>query len=81
MDALYEIETDRLRYCLCDVLLNDRASHVLFDCVSMRQSRNTEWQMVNSTMPPALSIEFERMSVTEGTLFIAKRFNGSYIKE
>ncbi len=32
-------------------------------------------------MPPALSIEFEGMSITEGTLFIAKGFNGSYIQE
>ncbi len=32
-------------------------------------------------MPPALSIEFERMSITEGTLFLAKGFNGFYIQE
>ncbi len=28
-------------------------------------------------MPPALSISIERMSITEGTLFIAEGFNGS----
>ncbi len=78
---LHEFETNRSKCCLCDVLFNDRASHVLFDCVGMRQSRDTEWQRVNSTMPPAISIEFERMSITEGTLYIAKGSNGSYIQE
>ncbi len=47
----------------------------------MRQNRDTEWQMVNNTMSPALRIEFERMSITGGTLFIAKGFNGSHMQE
>ncbi len=38
---LHEIETDISKCCLCDVLFNDRASHVLFNYVSMRQSRDT----------------------------------------
>ncbi len=76
-----EIEIYRSKCCLCDVLFNDKVSHVLFDCVSMRQNIDTEWQWMNSTMPPALSIEFDRMSITEGILFIAKGFNGSYIQE
>ncbi len=76
---LHEIEADRSKCCLCDVLFSDRANHVLFDCVSMRQSSVTEWQQVNDTTQPVLGIECERMSITEGTLFIAKVFNGSYI--
>ncbi len=61
-------QINRLKCCFCDVLFNDWATHVLFDCVCMRQNRDIEWQRVNSTMPPALSIEFERMSIIKGTL-------------
>jgi hypothetical protein len=78
---LHERDTDRLKCCLCDEAISDKTSHVLFTCEQLVPKREPGWLRVINALPPALSVEINRMSAKEKTTFLANGFNGTYTAE
>ena len=78
---LHERDHGRETCCLCDIVIQDKSSHMLFQCERVREERTTEWQKVVDVLPPAMTVSLDRMNVIEKTVFLADGFHGTYTQE
>jgi hypothetical protein len=66
---------------ICDAYKSDSATHVLFECSSLKRVRDMKWQHAINSMPDRMSSHVESLSKSKLTELIASCYHESYVFE
>ena len=65
----------------CHLYKEDSIDHILFECICNKELREVRWLNVESSCPPQLKRELNRMPIKQRTRFILNAFQCKFVNE